>query len=274
METVDLSRFLDSDLTAVNSYNCSSFEDIKLISGLFGQDSPLAEVSLLPTILNDSGFESFIDVDPEDAGTIVVPDLSQPFGHFETSVEPSIDLSLPTDVPSLPVLALYLDQTAIVDHVMASPLSQDDIDEVFSTSTSLPASPASLLSMLPEDACDQSDPDWMPSPIAQNKSTPYSRPQSPELVTYGLGKVKTASRNKTTPLCKKDKKKLQNKNAAIRYRVKKKTESDDIKSVEDNMEKTNKDLQDKVEQLSREIKYMKDLMAEVYKAKQLSKRTL
>ncbi|XP_059145153.1 uncharacterized protein LOC131932294 [Physella acuta] len=70
-------------------------------------------------------------------------------------------------------------------------------------------------------------------------------------------------------LNKKDRKKLQNKNAAIRYRQKKKEEAVGIKSEEQILEEKNNTLKMKVEDLQREIKYMKNLMEDVCRAKSL-----
>ncbi|XP_077979583.1 uncharacterized protein LOC144434929 [Glandiceps talaboti] len=68
---------------------------------------------------------------------------------------------------------------------------------------------------------------------------------------------------------KKSRKRAQNKEAATRYREKKREEANARQSVEDVLEKRNKDLREQVDSITREIKYMKDLMADVYKAKGL-----
>lgn len=70
-------------------------------------------------------------------------------------------------------------------------------------------------------------------------------------------------------LNKKDRKRLQNKVAAIRYRQKKKVEAKDIDSEVDGLETQNKELKTKVEDLEREIRYMKNLMHDIQKAKGL-----
>jgi cyclic AMP-dependent transcription factor ATF-4 len=66
---------------------------------------------------------------------------------------------------------------------------------------------------------------------------------------------------------KKSKKRDQNKVAATRYRQKKRVEADTMMKEQIELEGKNKELKDKVESLTREIKYLKDLMAEVYKVK-------
>ena len=67
---------------------------------------------------------------------------------------------------------------------------------------------------------------------------------------------------------KRSRKKVQNKNAATRYRVKKRMEKETLQEQEVRLSDTNKELREKVDSLAREIKYMKELMTEINKAKQ------
>lgn len=62
-------------------------------------------------------------------------------------------------------------------------------------------------------------------------------------------------------------KKMQNKNAATRYREKKRQEKETLQEQEVRLSDKNKELREKVESLQREIKYMKELMNEINKAK-------
>lgn len=62
-------------------------------------------------------------------------------------------------------------------------------------------------------------------------------------------------------------KKQQNKDAALRYRQKKREEKSTIKDECGQLEQKNNELKDKVDSMTREIQYLKDLLAEVYKAK-------
>ena len=68
---------------------------------------------------------------------------------------------------------------------------------------------------------------------------------------------------------KTDRKKFQNKIAAIRYRMKKKAESSQKKSEVDELEGINKKLQQQVEKLSKEVTYMKNFFNDVRKARGL-----
>lgn len=68
---------------------------------------------------------------------------------------------------------------------------------------------------------------------------------------------------------KKERKRAQNKNAATRYREKKRAEAKVVYEEQTKMEDKNRDLKDKVTLLTREIQYMKELLIEVYKTKGL-----
>ena len=112
-----------------------------------------------------------------------------------------------------------------------------------------------------EEMCD--DPEWIPQSVqhpAQDYvknsrkrgggTKPYSRPGIEE---------------------KRMRKKEQNKNAATRYRQKKKAEIEEILNEEKGLEEKNADLQLKISDLSREIKYLKGLMRDLFRAKGLMK---
>lgn len=68
---------------------------------------------------------------------------------------------------------------------------------------------------------------------------------------------------------KKFRKKEQNKNAATRYRKKKKAECEVVLSEERQLQDINDDLQTKCADVQREIKYLKSLMRDLYRAKGL-----
>jgi len=112
-----------------------------------------------------------------------------------------------------------------------------------------------------EEMCD--DPEWIPQSVQHPQqgclkngrkrgggTKPYSRPGIEE---------------------KRMRKKEQNKNAATRYRQKKKAEIEEILSEEKGLEEKNADLQLKISDLAREIKYLKGLMRDLFRAKGLMK---
>ncbi|KAH3863066.1 uncharacterized protein LOC127866415 [Dreissena polymorpha] len=66
---------------------------------------------------------------------------------------------------------------------------------------------------------------------------------------------------------KKVRKKMQNKNAATRYREKKRAEKETIQEQEARLADKNKELRERVDSIQREIKYMKELINDINKAK-------
>jgi len=123
-------------------------------------------------------------------------------------------------------------------------LSPGEVDSVLSSG---PSSPASYTS--------DCDPAWSPSSedrslysSSSKRGSPYSRKSPPKEE-------------------KKVRKMKQNREAATRYREKKRAEQGKIKEECDELESKNKVLRDRVGQISREIKYLKELMCEVYKTK-------
>lgn len=107
---------------------------------------------------------------------------------------------------------------------------------------------------------DQDD-EWSPSSS--------SRKNSPSKVSGG-----GVSKKRTRPYGrgvedKKSRKKEQNKNAATRYRQKKKAEIEEILIVENQLKEKNDELKGKSADIGREIRYLKSLMREICKAKGL-----
>ncbi|XP_054762779.2 cyclic AMP-dependent transcription factor ATF-4-like [Lytechinus pictus] len=107
-----------------------------------------------------------------------------------------------------------------------------------------PESPSSIdSSSMPSSPEESPVPSPIPTPAKRIRSKP---------------KLKNAS-----PIEKKSRKRDQNKQAATRYRVKKKTETDATMSELSVLEDANRELKDKAEGLEKEIKYLKDLLIEV-----------
>uniref|UniRef100_A0A673GSE6 Cyclic AMP-dependent transcription factor ATF-4 n=1 Tax=Sinocyclocheilus rhinocerous TaxID=307959 RepID=A0A673GSE6_9TELE len=103
-----------------------------------------------------------------------------------------------------------------------------------------------------------SDPEPSPKPAGSSRTKPYSRPE-PDAVKAVPGAPKVVE--------KKLKKMEQNKTAATRYRQKKRTEQETLSSECAELETRNRQLQEKAESISREIRYLKDLMEEVRASK-------
>lgn len=79
----------------------------------------------------------------------------------------------------------------------------------------------------------------------------------------------TVKRRSRLPEDKKCRKKEQNKNAATRYRQKKKAECEIVMGEERVLQEKNDQLQVKCADIQREIKYLKSLMRDLYRAKGL-----
>jgi len=225
---------------------------------------------------------------------------------FEVRVEVPLSSTPPSPVaqvtPEIDIAMIDSDETRGLEEVLGnstveflqSPLSPVEIESLLSTpSPSVSPAPstidsASLYSPGSSILCSSSDLD---SPFVCNTSDlyevvsndgsksrgcPYSRPQGSTKSSKSKGRKQTASVDdgpsglEIELMSKKDRKKLQNKNAAIRYRQKKKAESEVKKSEEDQLEDENLRLKERVEELSREIGYMKGLINEVRKARGLA----
>lgn len=111
-----------------------------------------------------------------------------------------------------------------------------------------------------EDSCSSSDPEWVPEPIDS-----LNQPQD-DIKTFTRKRSKPYSR---TVEDKKSRKKEQNKNAATRYRLKKKAEVEGILSEEKQLLQHGEKLTNQITDIKREIKYLKGLMRDLFKAKGL-----
>ena len=181
--------------------------------------------------------------------------------NADIDLNPVISLDTSQDVGEISEIFLQDDCD-----ILGSPLSAEDVESLLSGSE--PSSPGTSAPPTP-----------VAKPISDlekllTSDTPISSIPQVKTTTGRCGRPKIKTVSDTCDinmefLSKKEKKKIQNKNAAIRYRMKKKVESETIKSEENQLEEKNKTLKDKVEQLQREIQYMKNLMDEVRNAKQL-----
>lgn len=126
---------------------------------------------------------------------------------------------------------------------------------VTSPRSSIPEEMESIAS--PSSDSGYSDPEWtlqstsdLKAPKRRRVTKPYSR---------------------TPPEEKRIRKKEQNKNAATRYRLKKKQEIEDILGEEKQLQQRNEHLKSELTEIGREIKYLKNLMRDMFKAKGLIK---
>lgn len=148
---------------------------------------------------------------------------------------------------------------------LASPLSPTDIESILSSG---PSSPENVITLHTIDTSQLDD----SSQSSSDKSSQIND-QDFDLKPETLKSSKLKDKFRSSPydtepvMDKKGRKKVQNKNAATRYRVKKRSEKEMLMIQEVELNDKNKELREKVESLQREIQYMKDLMNEINKAK-------
>ncbi|XP_058797386.1 transcription factor atf-4 homolog [Phymastichus coffea] len=116
---------------------------------------------------------------------------------------------------------------------------------------------------------DSSDPDWSFESSSASTSSSPRKISSTGRGAGGRRGNKPYSRPNVED--KRVRKKEQNKNAATRYRQKKKQEIKEIVGEEQELNNKNEQLQVKVKDLQREIGYLKGLMRDLFKAKGLLK---
>jgi len=209
------------------------------VQPLFGQDNilPATEATGL-NVLKDIAEKTVAELElSSSTGSATVMDLDDFGEHLYVDVDSPEWIS--------PVL---------------SPMSPADVDSVLSSGPTSPATSSpditiDLVQMLgpyeEEWPKSESEQELAP-PVKKSRCSPYEKP------------VRSVSERKS-------RKKQQNKDAATRYRQKKKSEVNNINHECETLEARNKELKEKVDQMTREIQYLKDLMADVYKRKGLIK---
>lgn len=221
-------------------------------------EPPLLPIHATPVPVNVTAVGSFIEV------------ISEKKDTFFTNLEQMVPSTPAPDIAKELADVDELVRSRAEDMEVSSNAWQDANDRLTSVSKDgyephvLPLSP-STSSNSSFESCEESadDPEWVPAEQPSSSgpqktsgrkrgssSKPYSRPGVEE---------------------KKLRKKEQNKNAATRYRQKKKAEIEEILSEERALEQKNSELTQKITDLSREIKYLKGLMRDVFRAKGLIK---
>ncbi|KYN01021.1 PREDICTED: activating transcription factor of chaperone isoform X1 [Cyphomyrmex costatus] len=119
-----------------------------------------------------------------------------------------------------------------------------------------PISPCSSNSSSTDDSID--DPDWS---LETEKRTSLKQ------TVHDSSKHRHKPYSRSSLEDKKVRKKEQNKNAATRYRQKKKQEIKEIQGEERELMEHNEELKEKMKNLQQEIKYLKGFMRDVFKAK-------
>jgi len=228
---------------------------VDLMDLIMGEDSQEVQSIVnvqVPLFGQDSGLENLVPVAEEPSGFDVLKDMAEKTAE---ELEKSSSSSTIFDLEAIENnLSVDVDSPDWISPVL-SPMSPDDIDSVLSSGPSSPAlsmegSTVDLAQMLDSFEKDSSSDQEYTPPPKKSRPSPYEKPS------------RSVSERKS-------RKKQQNKDAATRYRQKKKQESTSIHTECAALEQRNTELKEKVDQMTREIKYLKDLMADVFKRKGL-----
>ncbi|XP_014467473.1 PREDICTED: activating transcription factor of chaperone isoform X2 [Dinoponera quadriceps] len=155
-------------------------------------------------------------------------------------------------VEDIPLNSVSLDRDAANELMAVEEYVRSHANDIPSPSSPCTSSGSSCIST--EDLID--DPDW-------NIENESSKPST----SKGLSKTYRQSSYRPSVEDRKVRKKEQNKNAATRYRQKKKQEIKDILVQEIQLTETNKKLKKEVVELKREVKVVKNMMREMFKAR-------
>jgi len=267
----------------------SSVEEAALQADLFG---------LFPETLDESVVDSALDpssilapMSPEDIDDILSSGPCSPEVSMEGPYSGELDVSLgnldsSTEVSGMHTIDLSADLVQLLQQVQA-PASPPVIHTPASPPViQAPASPSVIQapvlitidgqytagnhSPVYSTIGNQSpvySPQYSPASSSDSDYTPdyrpkpYERPRKPGSKKGVPREVIQAER--------KQRKKQQNKDAATRYRQKKKAEQGNINEECDILEARNTVLHDQVDSMTKEINYLKDLLAEVYAARGL-----
>lgn len=148
-------------------------------------------------------------------------------------------------------------------------LESCDDDNTSESGTSASSMSTASFSPRSDTFSSSNDDDWTSSSMGQynqNKSN-FGKMKSGQCVD-GQPKKKTRMYGRSTE-DRKHRKKEQNKNAANRYRLKKKAEVEIILEEERDLAKVHDDLKTRFEDLKREKKYLKGLLRELYQQRGL-----
>jgi len=255
----DTTKMLDSGSDP--AINESSSQDTVLVDWLDGLDEEVSQALTDYVVAEDSG-PVLSPVTAEDVESVLSSGSSSP----SLEVENTVDLLSIVPMESMDID--NLDTSSVCsDNSMDS--SSMETSSVFSSVHVIQSDLETLLAqvkVIPDDHTYQSvvspEPAEGPSSVS-SRSKPYSRKNNSRSSAKPPKEAKIADRH--------ERKKQQNKDAALRYRLKKKQEADVIGNEVSALEERNTQLKDTVEQMTREIKYLKNLLSDVYKAKGIVK---
>ncbi|KAK3705196.1 hypothetical protein QZH41_013987, partial [Actinostola sp. cb2023] len=178
---------------------------------------------------------------------------------------PGEDITIPTEMPATPeqnvpeyqALSPY-STSSEVSACLASPVDSNPLSPCSNYSDGSTDCSVTLIDLLSSDEQNNTEAQSQSqSNSTPKRATPYTRPHSKQ---SPKPKVKTPAQ--------KQRKRVQNKDAATRYRVKKRSEQDVLFQEAEKIEEENTKLRDQVASIGKELEYLKNLMLEVYQTKQ------
>jgi len=153
-----------------------------------------------------------------------------------------------------------------------SPVSAEEVESILSDGMEFCEDVADLLSTTVDDSSsvvmDEDAPQHAVSPYSQSslQSTHLSSTVDEQLLQRPISPQSSCGSSvysRAVPAMKRQKKKEQNKTAALRYRRKKREEKGVVLSEVDQLELRNNELKSRVEDLNREISYLRGLINEI-----------
>ncbi|CAL8331818.1 unnamed protein product [Lota lota] len=199
-----------------------------------------------------------LEVD-KNASTLNIAVMPSPTGDLPTPTTASFLVSLTTAGPYVMLLTTKAEPGLI-------PLQESPADEAFPASSDCDSDSGIESASGTPPRISSPSPSSPSSSAGSSRTKPYSRP--------GADRKSVSSGAPPRVVEKKLKKMEQNKTAATRYRQKKRVEQEVLSGECDELETKNHELAEKVDALSREIKYLKDLMEEVRNAKSRRSKTV
>lgn len=183
---------------------------------------------------------------PEISNELLIPLAEEGLQATPEEIQPTPEQKVPEYQAMSPYSTGSMVSPGLADSNPPSPYSSSSADS--------PESTVTLIDLLSDAPKNEETTSLESTP---RRATPYSRPTS-----------KQTPKPKVKSPAQKQRKRVQNKDAATRYRVKKRDEQGLLYKEAEKMEKENDKLKEQVASISKEIEYLKNLMVEVYKNKQ------
>jgi len=226
--------------------------------------SPEAIVPEMPFFV-DSSFDVLLNNENE-SSDLSIEDLIE--------IQPEISLDNGDIIEIKPQITLNSSegvQNSMCYSNISSPMSNSDLESLLSSPSSPTNNSITLYTTIDNSQLDTS---IESNDSFSDKGSQIGDPDFTIIKSRSRSQKVKKEKSRSSPydvdpvyLDKKDRKKVQNKNAATRYRVKKKVEKETLSQQETRLTDKNKELKEKVDSLAREISYMKELMNEINKAK-------